>query len=221
MSIEDWVVFLQEWDTQAWPVITRMGEELKSDNLGDRHLYAALKRRTCGYPPASLPQISEVETKLNCILPPSYKSFLRASNGWTITQNYGWSTCLSGTQNIGLFSDLHPAIYKRWIDNEWEEPSDEEYFLYSSADGCYEFPSIRLRHLPASLAVSEENMRTIFVINPNIVAPDGEWEAWDLSDKTGEVYRYRSFAELMMHLREINLIELQQFLWDIKPGRVR
>lgn len=50
--------------------------------------------------------------------------------------------------------------------------------------------------LPAS-ASPKKSKGQVWLLNPHVVGPDGEWEAWDFASwHPGEV-RYRSFWDLM------------------------
>ena len=150
-----------------------------------------------GYPGATEQQIATLEKRIRRSLPPSYRSFLKVTNGW---------------RNCGCFIyNLWPCskvawFRKRnqdWIDayvEPWEEAgatddfSDEEYFVYDdNQDSC----KFRMRDLQAALEISDNGDSGILLLNPNVVTSDGEWEAWMFANWLPGAKRYRSFRELM------------------------
>jgi hypothetical protein len=72
--------------------------------------------------------------------------------------------------------------------------SDEEYFVY----GAEQNPGlIRYEYIRTALEISDVGDTAIYLLNPQVVAPDGEWEAWFLASWLPGANRYRSFWELM------------------------
>ena len=55
----------------------------------------------------------------------------------------------------------------------------------------------RVEYLESALEVSDIGDSAIFLLNPKVVTPDGEWEAWFFGNWLPGASRYRSFAELM------------------------
>jgi hypothetical protein len=132
----------------------------------------------------------QLEQRLGKTLPPSYRQFLSFSNGWEHPTPFIyklWST--SDTQWFCI-------RYQEWID-AWDvnryPVSDEEYSLY----GRRQTEAIRTEYLHTALEISDIGDSAIFLLNPQIVTPDGEWEAWFFANWLPGARRYRSFWELM------------------------
>ena len=147
-----------------------------------------------GYPAATEAQLRAAEARLGAPLPPSYRTFLEVSNGWRhLDYFYGrlWSA-----EEIDWFRVRN----QDWID-AWTEPwrdmapiPDDAYFVY---DDRQDPAAVRVEYMPSLLEISEVGDSVILLLNPRVVFPDGEWEAWDLGNWYPGVYRYRSFWELM------------------------
>jgi hypothetical protein len=50
------------------------------------------------------------------------------------------------------------------------------------------------------LEVSDIGDSAILLLNPEVVTPDGEWEAWDFANWHPGAVRYRSFWDMMQAL---------------------
>ena len=72
--------------------------------------------------------------------------------------------------------------------------TDEEYLVYGETQDSVRF---RVEYLESALEVSDIGDSAIFLLNPKVVTPDGEWEAWFFGNWLPGANRYRSFAELM------------------------
>ena len=55
----------------------------------------------------------------------------------------------------------------------------------------------RIEYLESAVEVSDIGDSAIFLLNPQVVTPDGEWEAWFFANWLPGASRYRSFGELM------------------------
>lgn len=72
---------------------------------------------------------------------------------------------------------------------------DADYFVYGQAQNPI---SIRPEYLPHTLQISHtEDASDVYLLNPCVVTPDGEWEAWYLAHRLPGAVRYRSFWDLM------------------------
>lgn len=153
-----------------------------------------------GYPGASEEAIAQAEARLGVQLPPSYKEFLRVSNGWRMTSPFierVWSV-----EKIEWFAKRRPDWVNAWktgLESVWppgshDPESDEEF-----------------RHLAATLEVSDVGDEAIYLLNPLVVSEIGEWEAWFFANWVPGAIRYASFWDLMV-------AEYQSFLrlrdWD-------
>ncbi len=149
-----------------------------------------------GFPPAPASALHSLESRLGVMLPPSYRAFLETTDGfrvispfthrlrptadidWFRVENQGW---------IETYNE--PTIY----DDDGPEPSDDEYFDYSNANELI----FRRPHLFAMLQVSDAD-DGVMLLNPLVVTPDGEWEAWFFANWIPGTNRYVSFAHMMV-----------------------
>ena len=151
-----------------------------------------------GYPGASEKEITQAESRLGVKLPPSYRQFLCVSNGWF---NSDWTDLeLYGTEQIEWFKLTNPDWI--WPVNTEVRPSisDEEYFVYGEEQDCV---NLRCEYLENALEISSDSGDgDIFLLIPDVILENEEWEAWHLGSKLPGAYRYRSFYELMEKVLE-------------------
>ena len=204
----DWRMFLEQWSETALNTLN------DSPSLFPVEVYES---RWLGYPGATEEQIRNVEHRLEITLPSSYREFLKITNGWRKTTpfiNRIWSV-----EQIEWFSVRH----QRWIDSFLIEYSrrhhirysdngfsphveipDHEYFVYGDRQDC---SKLRVEYLTTMLEISEKGESSIYLLNPQVVTEDGEWEAWFFGDWLPGADRYRSF-QLMMQAEYKNFIEM-------------
>jgi SMI1 / KNR4 family (SUKH-1) len=219
MSVFNWEGFLRQWS----------GELLEAmDECQHRHLPPEiLESGWLGYPQATDAQISQAEARLGRALPPSYREFLKVTNGWRQTTPFIhrlWST-----EEIDWFSARHAG----WIESFGEkyndqahrvnvsnhaksngcfsqsgifQISDESYFVYGDDQDCM---NLRLEYLHTALEISEPGDSSIYLLNPQVINVHGEWEAWFFGDWLPGADRYRSFQE-MMQAEYRNFLELRE-----------
>ncbi|MBP0029162.1 SMI1/KNR4 family protein [Roseofilum sp. Guam] len=157
-----------------------------------------LASRWLGKPGASEDQITLAETRLETRFPPSYREFLKISNGW---RNSDWTDLqLWSTEEIEWFSIRNQDWI--WPLDTDERPSvpDDQYFVYGEAQDCVH---LRCEYLQTALEISSNSGDgDIFLLIPDVVFEDGEWEAWHFGNKLPGANRYRSFYELMFEVTE-------------------
>jgi hypothetical protein len=152
-----------------------------------------------GYPGATEDQIAQAEARLGTTLPPSYRAFLKASNGWRyagILVGRLWST-----EEIEWFAVRHQEDWiDPWIEGAGNPPPvpDDEYFVYGESQDS---ANIREEYLQTALEISAERNGGIYLLNPQVVTPEGEWEAWFFANWLAGADRYRSFQEMMQARR--------------------
>ncbi|MGH2459143.1 MAG: SMI1/KNR4 family protein, partial [Chloroflexota bacterium] len=135
---------------------------------------------------------------LGAILPPSYQEFLRVTNGWrTIGDEVGR---LLSIDEVGWLRVRHPETIRDWLEGarsqgESLDVPDEKYFVYGRDQLA---DTVRLEYLSAALEISAEAFDGgVFLLNPEVRTPSGDWEAWFLAPWLAGAARYRSFWELM------------------------
>jgi HEAT repeat protein len=165
---EEWLTFLKKYvaasDTKEWP----------------------------GIPGASEQQLVAVEEKLKIKLPPSYRAFLSASNGWRFASDM--TPVIRAIEKIRWFR----REYKDWYEayQMTAEPlcvMEKDYFDYAKQD-CVVF---EIKHLAQALCINEIGDDAVVLLNPMVVWPDGEWETWFFSNSSPGATRYHSFADWM------------------------
>jgi hypothetical protein len=110
------------------------------------------------------------------VLPPSYRAFLRVSNGWRCTSPF--IDRLWSTEEIEWLSVRNQDLIDIWT----EDPTFD----------CWES-----RYLPTALEISNWGDSALYVLNPRVVRPDGDWEAAFFANWRPGAQVYGSFQELM------------------------
>jgi hypothetical protein len=182
--------------------------------LADEHIRGRLPTEVVesgwlGFPPATEDEIEGLEERLNARLPPSYRSFLKTSNGWLYPGSFIYD--LLPTSKVGWLRDLHPDWIDAWMEGakmigDVAPISDAEYFVYGpQQDAC----NFRIEYWRATLTLSGRGDSSVFLLNPLVRTPEGEWEAWFFANWQAGAVRYRSFWELMQATFE-GFVELRQ-----------
>ena len=150
--------------------------------------------RWLGGPGAAPGELTELEERLGTALPPSYRQFLQISDGWLDTTTEIGR--LLPARDVGRVRDVDPELAGDWGgDRGGTDVPDEEYFVYGDEqDPC----AIRTGYLSDMLKVSHTpGAGDVYLLNPHVVTPAGEWEAWYLAHWLPGAVRYRSFWDLM------------------------
>jgi hypothetical protein len=74
-------------------------------------------------------------------------------------------------------------------------PVEQDYFNYGGEKSGDFDP----KHLAQTLCISEVGDDAVLLLNPMVIWPDGEWEAWLFANWIPGAIRYRSFADWMRH----------------------
>jgi hypothetical protein len=153
-----------------------------------------LQSEWLGFPGASEQQIIEAEDRLGIELPPSYRAFLRVSNGWN---EYSFSISLRSVETVEWFCTKH----QDWIDTYTVSVpyirtiSDKEYLVYGKNVRQVD----RFEYLQTALQISDVNDLGVILLNPEIRLGD-EWEAWHFSNDGDGARRYQTFIQLFQEL---------------------
>ena len=213
MSTFDWESFLRQWSQE-------LIESIPDDQ--NQLLLEVIESNWLGYPGATEEQIHRTENRLEVRLPPSYREFLKVSNGWRQTTPF--IDRLWSTEELERFALRHQL----WIDNfiagylarnyrnspiNGSEDhrvipliSDAEYFTYGEAQDC---SKLRIEYLQTALEISQKGDSAIYLLNPQVITTEGEWEAWFFADWLPGADRYPSFGD-MMQAEYINFLELRE-----------
>lgn len=171
---------------------------LEADDLGDGNPIPQQVRSAewLGYPGASEEQIAQAEERLGTKFPPSYRDFLQVSNGWRYLNDsiyHLWSA-----EEIEWFPTRNQEWIDSWLEGESEygspTVSDKDYFVYGEQQDPVH---LRSEYLPKALEISDIGDDAILLLNPQIVTPQGEWEAYFFANWLPGAKRYPSFWELV------------------------
>jgi hypothetical protein len=182
----DWESWLQEWNAQLLAGFTA------PDAFTDPAVTpAVLASGWLGFPGAGESEVAALERRLDTVLPPSYRSFLLASNGFL--QPGVIVPRLLSTDRVDWFRSAHQDTIDIWT-RATEAAGD------ALCAGTEAFE----QHLPNALQVSEVERvgSAVYLLNPDVVAPDGEWEAFYFAHWVPGVRRYPSFRALMLAEQE-------------------
>ena len=187
-----------------------------------------------GFPGATEEQIIQAEIRLGRNLPPSYREFLKITNGWYLTTPFVYR--LWSVEEIEWFSVRHQNwiddFTMRYIQQNQMNPrllngsssystiplvSDQEYLVYGEEQNC---KVLRNQYLQTALEISDRVDSDIYLLNPQVTTSDGEWEAWFLGDTlpgSEQLFRdwrpganrYRSFYEMMQD-EYYSFVEMQE-----------
>lgn len=166
MTAFDWRAFLARWSTE-WPQDAQYRAQAPPEVVPMGWL---------GYPGATESQIAAAETRLGIALPPSYRAFLRVSNGWRCTS---------------------PFIYRLWSTSEIEWLSVRNQHLIDVWTAADMPDSWEQRAFPGALEVSDWGDAALHLLSPHTVRADGEWEACFFPTWEPFAQVYGSFQELM------------------------
>ena len=176
--------------TVAWPaVLDRLDAAISA--LAEEGDVGALPRRRPGASPAD---IAAVEARLGVTLPPSYRAFLATADGYEPGE-LSFAPVLQPSASIGWLRELAADTAEGWSEGSDMAPDlDADYFVYDELQDPVRFHP---GHVPGLLLVSTDDSDGAWLLNPAVVFPDGEWEAWHLAAYLPGAARYRNFAELI------------------------
>jgi hypothetical protein len=175
-------------------LMTRWSEELLESSLGESVPMDMRARGYLGFAPATDNDIAAAEARLKIALPPSYVAFLRTSNGWGPTGQA--IDAIWPVQSIGWFSKRNADWIRAYVapGDLAAEMDTREYYSY----GPFASSVFKPNHLKCCLQITPVGDAAVYLLNPQAITADGEWEAWFMANWLPGVYRYRSFRELMV-----------------------
>lgn len=170
----DWRSFLLRWSGE-WADSLPDGEVRSADEE------AARRARWLGFPAASKERIAAMEERLGRRMPPSYREFLKVSDGWRHAGGFVW--LLAGTE------DAH------WHDNESGLADLFEEYLDEDADPEERREADIWRR---GLQLDVESDATHVLLDPEDVDEDGEWAVYTWASWLAEPpERHANFLEFM------------------------
>jgi len=186
----DWKSFLKQWNDEIMVYLKKATWQFTAAEM------SALKDGWMGFDGADDKDIEDLEKRLNVKLPPSYKEFLKFTNGWKQIGFDAESAKLYSTTEVDWFRIKNPEAIDNWMVGAQFMPDipDEVYFVYGPEQDPV---NLRNSYLESTLAISELVDAGIYLLNPEVVTADGEWEAWFFGFHLPGANRYRSFEAMM------------------------
>lgn len=219
MEKYDWKAFLKLWS-----------EEILASELAGAFPDEVRGLGWLGYPGAAESEIIHAEERLSRELPPSYRSFLQVTNGWRMVSpllGRLWSV-----EEVEWLRLRRRGLVESWrmgeaLSRPVQPVGDEDYFVYGESQDSVMF---RSEYLESALEISDLDpaQDAIYLLNPEVMTEDGEWEAWFFASWLPGTIRYRSYWEMMQaeydRYKEDDLDEgitqeyLQYVSKRLKPG---
>lgn len=187
----------------AWQeLLSQWGREIiAEDELAEQLPPEVRASGWLGYPGATDEQISAAETRLGTTFPPSYREFLKVTNGWRMTTSF--IERLWSTDEVAWMVDQDPDTVAIWEEYD-DDVDDAEYLVY----GTNVDQPLRGAYFRTALAVSDYG-DGIYLLNPRTVTSEGEWEAWFFAPWIPGARRHRSFSDLMCAQHDSFLTQLK------------
>lgn len=150
-------------------------------------------------PGATEEQIKQAETRLSVTFPPSYREFLKVSNGLQpVTDDDVLGIKFYSIDIVTWLATNEQDIIDMFTQEDESIVPDEEYFVYGELHNPFTY---RAEYFQTLLDVGGSifAQNYYFSLNPQIITDNGEWEAWwfDRLFPPYNVQRYPSFSEMM------------------------
>ncbi|MFF9283004.1 SMI1/KNR4 family protein [Streptomyces griseosporeus] len=170
----DWRSFLLGWSAE-WADSLPDGETCGEDDE------TARRERWLGFPPASEARITAMEERLGRRMPPSYREFLKVSDGWRHAGGFVW--LLAGTAGARWHDDA------LGLADTFEECLDEDAGPQERREA-----SVWRR----GLQLDVESDALYVLMDPEDVDADGEWAVYTWAGwRAAPPRRYGSFLAFM------------------------
>ncbi len=146
-----------------------------------------------GYDGASEELIVAAERRLGTILSPSYKDFLRVSNGWPVISDAVMPGRLWPVEEVYWIRDYDPHDTKGWgeMSSPPEDIPPEEHIDWGSQE--IRSGSYRHAYVKNLLSISDYGDACNLLLSPEVVNEEAEWECWLMASWNPGADRYQSF----------------------------
>ncbi|MFF0739247.1 SMI1/KNR4 family protein [Streptomyces sp. NPDC004111] len=174
----DWRSFLRKWSGEWADSLS--AEDARAEDEDAR------QSRWLGFPAASEERITAMEKRLGVRMPPSYREFLKVTDGWQHAGGFVW--LLAGT------TEAH------WHENaSGLAEITEEYLDEDSAPEEWEEAELWRRGLQLDM----ESDATYVLMDPEDVDEDGEWAVYTWAGwRAAPPERYASFQVFMREMHQ-------------------
>ena len=197
----DWKELLTRWSAEI----------IDSGEYQDQLPPEVIASGWLGYPGATDARLAAAQARLGTTLPPSYREFLKLTNGWRMTTSF--IEQVYSTEEIAWYADQDPETIAIWAEGGDDPATDAEYLVYGERVD----QPLRASYFKTALAISAYG-DGIYLLNPRTVTPEGEWEAWFFAPWVPGARRYRSFWEMMLAQHESFLFGLRSKRGEPTPN---
>lgn len=153
MESFDWESHIREWSRKR---IEALDDEQKAKLPPE-----VFESGYLGYPSATEERIANAEARLSVTFPPSYREFLKATNGLRSISESGLR--FYSTEEVNWFAVQN----QNWIDG-WQDLDpvpDEKYFVYGEEQDCI---YLRSEYMRTALEISSDCDGYIYLLNPKV-----------------------------------------------------
>ncbi|MFC0598843.1 SMI1/KNR4 family protein [Streptomyces palmae] len=170
----DWRPFLLRW-SEEW------ADSLSDGSTRGEDDEAARQARWLGFPAASEERIAAMEQRLGLRMPPSYREFLKVSDGWRHAG--GFVRRLAGAEEVSWHDDRSElaAVFERFLKEDAGPRERREAGLWRRG-----------------LQLDAESQATHVLMDPEDVDEDGEWAVYTWTSwRTTPFERHANFTAFM------------------------
>lgn len=171
----DWRPFLVTWSAE-WA--DSLPDDDETRNEDDE---IAREARWLGFPPASEERIAAMEERLGRRMPPSYREFLKVSDGWRHAGGFVWR--LAGTEQAHWHDNASGLadVFEGYLDEDAGPEERREADVWRRG-----------------LQIDVESDAMYVVLDPADVDEDGEWAVYTWASwRAAPPERHASFLEFM------------------------
>ncbi|MEH0420602.1 SMI1/KNR4 family protein [Streptomyces sp. B21-083] len=173
----DWRSFLLRW-SEEW------AHHLPSREARGEVDEAARRAGWLGFPAASEERIAAMEERLGRRMPPSYREFLKVSDGWRHAGGFVW--LLAGTEDTRWHNDESglAEMFEEYLDEDAGPEERQEVDLWRRG-----------------LQLDVEGDAIYVLLDPEDVDEDGEWAVYTWASwRASAPERYANFLEFMQDM---------------------
>ncbi|WP_280885749.1 SMI1/KNR4 family protein [Streptomyces sp. LBL] len=185
----DWRPFLLRWSGE-W------ADSLADGETRGKNDEAARRARWLGFPPASEERIAAMEERLGRRMPPSYREFLKVSDGWRHAG--GFVSLLAGAEDARWHNDEsgHADMFEEDQDADADPEEQREADIWQRIWRC-------------GLQLDVESDITYVLMDPEDVDEDGEWAVYTWASwRAAPPERYANFLAFMRDMnREFHSLQ--------------
>jgi hypothetical protein len=177
-----WSKFLQDWSLE---LCKKEGFALTQDD-------AVIESGWTGTDPVGDDELRDLEERIGQTLPPSYRSFLKTTNGYV---GGGSVSRIRPAREVTRFVDEEPEWVDVWLETAGDGPplTIAEHIESRGRDVI----EARWQLLSDAIQISDTYDGAVYLLCPTIVDQEGEWEAWLFATWLPGAARFSSWWDLL------------------------